>query len=80
MAPQRRFTKRLRPVARNCQFCASKTEPDYKDAATLGKYMTERGKVLGQARSGVCSKHQRALTIAIKRARHVAILPYIVRA
>ncbi len=80
MAPQRRFTKRIRPVARNCQFCANKTVPDYKDPGTLAKYMTERGKVLGQARSGVCSKHQRGLTVAIKRARHVALLPFIVRA
>lgn len=75
-----RFTKRLRPVARNCQFCANKSVPDYKDAGTLSKYITERGKILGMARNGVCSKHQRHLTVAIKHARHVALLPFIVRA
>jgi small subunit ribosomal protein S18 len=79
MAP-RKQTKKLRPVARNCQFCDNKTHPDYKDATVLGKYMSERGKLLGQARTGICSKHQRELTIAIKRARHVALLPFIVRA
>lgn len=70
----------MRPVARNCQFCDNKTLPDYKDASMLMKYVSERGKLLGQARSGICSKHQRALTIAIKRARHVALLPFVVRA
>ena len=80
MGVPRRQTKRLRPVARNCQFCDNKTLPDYKDPGVLAKYMSERGKLLGQARTGICSKHQRALTIAIKYARHVAFLPFIVRA
>lgn len=72
--------KRLRPVARNCQFCDNKTEPNYKDVSTLGKYLTERGKILGRSRTGICSKHQRALENSIKLARHVALLPFIVRA
>jgi small subunit ribosomal protein S18 len=75
-----RFNKKLRPVARNCHYCDNKMEPDYKDITLLGKYMTERGKILGRARTGVCSKHQRALEQAIKYARHVALLPFIVRA
>lgn len=80
MAMQRRQTKRLRPVARNCQFCDTNTHPDYKEPSVLAKYLTERGKISGQARTGICSTHQRELTIAIKNARHVAFLPFIVRA
>jgi small subunit ribosomal protein S18 len=75
-----RSPKRLRPVARNCQFCNNKIEPNYKDTTVLGKYLTERGKILGRTRTGVCSKHQRAIEQAIKRARHLALLPFIVRA
>jgi small subunit ribosomal protein S18 len=75
-----KFTKKLRPVARNCHFCDDKTEPNYKDTAILSKYLTERGKILGRARTGVCSKHQRAIGMAIKYARHVGLLPFVVRA
>lgn len=76
----RRFTKRLRPVARNCQFCETNTKPDYRESGVLSKYLTERGKMLGQARNGLCSRHQRGLTVEIKRARHLALLPYLIRA
>ncbi|MBI3577212.1 30S ribosomal protein S18 [Candidatus Gottesmanbacteria bacterium] len=72
--------KRLRPVAKNCQFCNNKTEPDYKDVETLRRYTSERGKLLAASRTGICSKHQRSLTVAIKRARMVALLPFVVRA
>lgn len=78
---KRRFDKRReRPVAKNCPFCGGKTNPDYKDAGVLNKYITERGKLLGRARTGVCAKHQRAITVAVKRARLVALLPFVVRA
>ena len=61
-----------------CQFCADKTaEIDYKDVDTLRKYITERGKILPKRITGTCAKHQRAVTTAIKRARTVALLPYI---
>ncbi len=73
-----RTIRKLRPVAKNCNYCNTKTEPDYKDSA-LAKFLTERGKILGRTRTGICSKHQRALTQEIKRARHVALLPFIVR-
>jgi small subunit ribosomal protein S18 len=79
MKPSRSI-KRLRPVARNCQFCNTKTEPNYKDVSVLSKYITERGKILGRSRTGVCSKHQRTIENAIKRARQLALLPFIVRA
>ncbi|MCX6791969.1 MAG: 30S ribosomal protein S18 [Candidatus Gottesmanbacteria bacterium] len=78
---KRRFDKRReRPVAKNCPFCANKTEPDYKDTGALNKYITERAKLLSRARTGLCAKHQRGVTAAVKRARLVALLPFIVRA
>lgn len=70
--------RKLRPVAKNCQYCHTKTEPDYKDAS-LSKFLTERGKILGRTRTGICSKHQRVVTQEIKRARHVALLPFVVQ-
>ena len=58
-------------------FCVDKAEAiDYKDVAKLKKYVTERGKILPRRISGNCAKHQRALTVAIKRARVMALLPY----
>ena len=60
-----------------CAFCVDKAETiDYKDVAKLKKYVTERGKILPRRISGNCAKHQRALTVAIKRARVMALLPY----
>ncbi|MDR0958498.1 MAG: 30S ribosomal protein S18 [Clostridiales bacterium] len=69
--------KRGRKKKRVCAFCAEKTDIiDYKEHVKLRKFISERGKILPRRVSGNCSKHQRALTIAIKRARHIAILPY----
>lgn len=60
-----------------CLFCAEKdSQPDYKDVATLRKFVAESGKILPRRMSGTCAKHQRAVTTAIKRARQVALLPY----
>ena len=75
-----KFVRKLRPVPTNCPFCAAKSNPDYKDTATLGKYLTERGKLLGRARNGLCASHQRKIERAVKHARFVALLPFIVRA
>ena len=75
--------KPARPVRTNrrrkvCQFCADKIEHiDYKDTGRLRKLTTERGKILPRRISGTCAKHQRQLTVAIKRARYMALLPYI---
>ena len=63
-------------VPRNCPFCKGKTEPDYKEVDTLAKYMNDRGRILGKDRTGICAKHQRRVSNAIKRARHLALLPY----
>ena len=61
-----------------CGFCVDKVEHiDYKDIAHLRRYMSERGKILPRRITGTCAKHQRALTVAIKRARHVALMPYV---
>ena len=61
-----------------CQFCADKAEViDYKDVEKLKKYVTERGKILPKRITGTCAIHPRAVTTAIKRARIVALLPYI---
>ena len=60
-----------------CAFCSDKSEfIDYKDINKLRKYVTERGKILPRRISGTCAKHQRELTVAIKRARNIALLPY----
>ena len=60
-----------------CAFCADKVESiDYKDVMKLRKYLSEKGKILPRRISGSCAKHQRQLTMAIKRARHIALLPY----
>lgn len=64
-------------VARDCPFCKAETTPDYKDAASLAKYVSDRSKVLGKDHTGLCAKHQRRLSIAIKRARHLALLPFV---
>lgn len=60
-----------------CVFCGEKNgEIDYKDTNKLKRYVSERGKILPRRITGNCAKHQRALTVAIKRARHVALMPY----
>ena len=60
-----------------CVFCGKDNVIDYKDTAKLKKYVSERGKILHRRITGTCAKHQRALTVAIKRARHVALMPYV---
>jgi small subunit ribosomal protein S18 len=75
--------RKMRPRPRRgrrkvCKFCADKTAHiDYKDIRTLEKFVTERGKIMPRRMSGMCAKHQRDLAIAIKRARIVALLPYV---
>ncbi|MGI6711335.1 MAG: 30S ribosomal protein S18 [Bacillota bacterium] len=62
---------------RVCSFCVDKVDViDYKDIGKLKKHITERGKILPRRISGNCAKHQRALTMAVKRARNIALLPY----
>ena len=72
---KRRVVRRRKKV---CVFCADKTNAgiDYKDVNKLKRYVSERGKILPRRITGNCAKHQRALTVAVKRARHVALMPY----
>ena len=69
-----------RPMRRRkkvCVFCGDKNNTiDFKDVNKLKRYVSERGKILPRRITGNCAKHQRALTVAIKRARHVALMPY----
>ena len=75
-SPMRRRGPRRRKKV--CAFCSDKEHDyiDYKDVAKLKRYMSERGKILPRRITGTCAKHQRALTVAIKRARHVSLMPY----
>ncbi len=72
--------KRRGPIRRRkkvCVFCGKESEIDYKDVNKLKRYVSERGKILPRRITGNCAKHQRALTVAIKRARHLALMPYV---
>ena len=66
-----------RPRKKVCTFCVDKVDHiDYKDAGKLRRFITERGKILPRRISGNCAKHQRQVTLAIKRARNIALLPF----
>ena len=74
------FKKPMRKPAHRkvCNFCVEKSESiDYKDVAKLKKYLTESGKILPRRMTGVCARHQRELAVAIKRARQMALIPYV---
>ncbi len=60
-----------------CKFCTQKLKIDYKDSDGLRRFTTERGKILPRRITGTCAKHQRALAVAVKRARVIAILPFV---
>lgn len=63
-----------------CRFCADKTDTiDYKDVKLLQRYLSSYGKIESRKRTGTCMKHQRRLAVALKRARHIALLPFVVR-
>ena len=71
-APGRRYGR-----SRVCNFCVDRgLRIDYKNVDLLRRYVTERGKIMPRRQTGTCAKHQRALARAIKRARHVALLPF----
>lgn len=66
-----------RRVKKVCWFEQNKVEPDYKDIKIISRYVTERGKIVPRRLSGVTSKNQKRLAVAIKRARHLAMLPFV---
>ena len=69
---------RRKPRKKVCHFCADRIEAiDYKDVARLRKFISERAKILPRRATGTCTAHQRELTVAIKRARQAALLPYV---
>lgn len=73
--PERRGRKGRKKV---CSFCVDKIDTiDYKDVAKLRRFISERAKILPRRVTGTCARHQRELTVAIKRARHLALLPYV---
>ncbi|MFQ3574047.1 MAG: 30S ribosomal protein S18 [Thermodesulfovibrionales bacterium] len=75
MIQNKRFQKK-----KFCKFCAEKVAfIDYKDIRTLKGFITERGKILSRKMTGTCSVHQRELTTAVKRARNIALLPFMER-
>lgn len=79
MAFDRRNSNNRRRRKKVCAFCANKNAViNYKDTNTLRRYVSERGKILPRRITGTCAKHQRKLTVAIKRSRHVSLLPYTV--
>ena len=74
------MNEKARPRKRKkvCNFCVDKaTSIDFKDSAKLRRYISERGKILPRRTTGTCAAHQRQLTVAIKRARMIALLPYV---
>lgn len=78
MAPRRKSAPKMRikPLYAVCHFCDTKTTPDYLNIESIGQFVTDRARLLGRSRSGLCAKHQRRLAVAVKRARHLALLPF----
>ena len=74
-SPRRRTGGRRRKKV--CVFCGKDNVIDCKDVNKLKRYVSERGKILPRRITGNCAKHQRAITVAVKRARHVALMPYV---
>jgi len=74
---QARGGRRYTPRTKVCAFCVDKLKTiDYKDVDLLRRYITDRGKIKPRRQTGTCAKHQRRLAVAIKRARHLALLPF----
>ncbi|MBN1307645.1 MAG: 30S ribosomal protein S18 [Chitinispirillaceae bacterium] len=66
-----------RKIKKVCWFEQNKVKPDYKDVRIISRYITERGKIVPRRLSGVSAKNQRKLAVAVKRARHLALLPFV---
>ena len=78
-APPGKWTGgKFAPKRKVCPFCASRSKViDYKDTAMLGRFISDRGKIEPRRRTGTCNRHQHTLALAIKQARHVALLPFV---
>ncbi len=78
MDKQDRPMRGKKPRRKVCAFCADKVESiNYKDISKLRRFLSERGKIVPRRVTGACARHQRQVTLAIKRARHIALLPYV---
>lgn len=71
--------KKIRRSTKPCVFCVNKTEPDYKDVESLEVSLSNKRRIVGAMVTGLCRKHQRRIAVAIKRARHLALLPFVGR-
>ena len=76
---KKRIPKRKIVVPKSCYFCKEKKTATFLDVTSLQKFTTERGKILSRTRTGLCAKHQRRLTSAVKHARHLALMPFVGR-
>ena len=77
MQATNRPNRRFRPTNRVCQFCVEKTPIDYKQVDVLSRYVNEFGRMRPRRQTGTCARHQRHLAREIKRARHIALLPFV---
>ncbi len=68
--------KKIKRSTKPCVFCTKKTEPDYKDLESLQVALSAKSRIVSRLLTGVCQKHQKRVTLAIKRARHLAMLPF----
>lgn len=76
---KRKVIRRIKKIVvpKKCYFCEEKKDPWYGDVEVIRRFLTERGKIIGRDRNGLCAKHQRHLSLAIKYARHLALLPFL---
>jgi small subunit ribosomal protein S18 len=71
--------KRKKPIKRDCQFCQTGSEPNWKDFQAIKNFLSPRSRILSREKTGICAKHQRLLAKAVKHARHLGLLPFITR-
>jgi len=81
MAKKKSSRKKFKPqiikVKKNCVFCNENYEPNYKNYKELARYVSDRGRIFGKDRTGICSKHQKRLGVQVKRARHLSLIPFV---
>lgn len=77
--PKKKIKRRIQKsnAPKECYYCTEKKEPTFEDTSSLNRFLTERAKIVPRSRNGLCAKHQRRLTLSIKHARHLALLPFV---
>ncbi len=76
----KKHSKKPIKVNKKCFFCESEVVPHYTETTVLGKYLSERGKLVARSKTGLCGSHQRKVEVSVKKARFMALLPFVVRA